>query len=86
MSRYRVASQWRPDKRFGNFVVQRADATDTKTGATYQDGAMRVVDDRTGKPVKRGKGGTVPFYGEAAWMDAERLADDLATRERFDHV
>lgn len=83
MSRYKVTSAWTPDSLFGNFLVQEADITDTLNGNVYTYGAKRVVDTRTGKPAKIGKGGTVPFYGECAWMDAERLAQDLAMKEAY---
>jgi hypothetical protein len=76
MSRYRVHSEWQgTSEGYGSFRVEVADALDTKTGTVYTDGAYRVV--RNGKPAKKGKGGTVPFYGETAWSDAERLASDL---------
>lgn len=80
--RYRVTSPWSSDSRFGNFIVQSADIVDTKNGREYSEGAFRVVDGRTGKPVK-GKGGVTPFFGETAWSDAERLASDLAMKEAF---
>jgi hypothetical protein len=82
-NRYHVSSAWTADSLFGSFLVQEADITDSRTGTVYTYGAKRVVDTRTGKPAKRGKGGTVPFMGECAWMDAERLARDLELAERF---
>lgn len=82
-NRYKVSSAWTADSLFGSFLVQEADVTDTRNGTVYTYGAKRVVDTRTGKPAVRGKGGTVPFVGECAWMDAERLASDLALKERF---
>ncbi len=68
---------------YGPFIIQHADIRDTRTGHTYQDGAYRVLDSRTDKPARRGKGGTHPFYGERAWSDAERLAGDLFYAERM---
>lgn len=82
MSRYKVTSGWSASSRFGRFTVETADTRDTKGGYEYSEGAYRVVDEN-GKPAKRGKGGTVPFYGELAWCDAERLARDLAFADRF---
>lgn len=82
-NRYKVTSAWTSDSLFGSFLVQEADITDTRNGQVYTYGAKRVVDTRTGKPAVTGKGGTVPFYGECAWMDAERLAQDLATKEAY---
>lgn len=82
-NRYAVTSAWTADSLFGSFLVQEADITDKQNGTTYTYGAKRVVDVRTGKPAVRGKGGTVPFMGECAWMDAERLARDLATTEAY---
>ncbi len=81
MSRYRTTDRpWFDENRtYAPFVVQVTDCIDTRTGTVYADGAYRVLDIRTGKPAKRGKGGTVPFYGETAWMNAERLAGDLRT-------
>lgn len=91
MSRYTVISPWRDtcdphevgrfDEALGDyvvdtFVIQAADIKDTKSsmGTTYRQGAFRVL--KNGKPIVRGKGGTVPFYGELAWADAERLFND----------
>lgn len=74
-------SSWDDEARFGEFVTQSAMIKDTATGRTYVEGAFRVV--KNGKPVKTGKGGTVPFYGESAWCDAERLARDLALAEEY---
>lgn len=82
-NRHIVSSAWTADSLFGSFLVQEADITDPRTGIVYTYGAKRVVDTRTGKPAVRGKGGTVPFMGETAWMDAERLASDLALKERY---
>lgn len=71
--------------------VQTADIEDTVNGTVYRDGAYRVVtgtvDNDTGevakwKPIKTGKGGTVPFYGEMAWADAARLYDDAVFAAR----
>lgn len=83
MSRYKVSSPWTDayDQPYAPFIIQEADIVDTRNGQTYAYGARRVVVD--GKPAVRGKGGTVPFYGECAWMDAERLASDLAIAERY---
>ncbi len=82
MSRYKVTGTWSDhDSTYFPFIIQTADIVDTKCHDSYRDGAMRVVVD--GKPAVRGKGGTVPFYGECAWMDAERLASDLAIAERY---
>lgn len=80
--RYKVHSAWSDETTTGRFTVQAADALDTRTGHVYRDGAYRVVDTETGKPAKRGKGGTVPFYGETAWNDSRRLAEDLVWAER----
>lgn len=85
MSRYKVVSEWTVSPSpvvWGNFQIQEADALDTKNGTVYTDGAMRVVDVRTGKPAVKGKGGTIPFYGEMAWASAERLANDLYWKDR----
>ncbi len=82
-NRYEVTGPWSADARFGDFITQDAPIKDKLTGTLYPGGAFRVVDGRTGKPAKKGKGGTVPFYGETAWMDAERLANDLAMAEAF---
>lgn len=82
-SRYKVVGSWDSESRFGSFVVQSAQIEDVRTGRLYAEGAYRVVDSRSGKPAKVGKGGTVPFYGELAWADAERLANDLAVAEAY---
>jgi hypothetical protein len=65
-------------------AIEVADIVDTKDGnRPYRNGAFRIVVD--GKAIRRGKGGTVPFYGEMAWASANRLFDDesfKALRER----
>lgn len=84
MSRYATTGRpWSREAVHGAFVVESTDCVDKRTGTVYRDGAYRVVDGRTGKPARRGKGGTVPFYGETAWSDALRLADDLYAAERW---
>lgn len=67
-------------------AVQVADITDQTNGRVYSNGAYRVVKASNAdgspipvaalKPIKAGKGGTVPFYGESAWSDAARLFHD----------
>lgn len=79
MSRYKVCSEWSDSIEWPEdhgVKVQFADIVDTKssTKVIYHSGAYRVLVD--GKPVK-GKGGTVPFYGELAWAQAQRLYFDL---------
>jgi hypothetical protein len=83
-NRYKVTSPWGGIAKHGSFYIQEADVTDTRTGTVYEGGAQRVVSAANGmKPAVRGKGGTVPFVGECAWMDAERLARDLAFKEAY---
>lgn len=82
-SRYKVTGPWGSDKQVGSFLIQSADITDQHNGDRYRDGAFRVVNVGDGKPAVKGKGGTVPFYGESAWSAAERLAGDLALAERY---
>jgi hypothetical protein len=75
MSRYKAQGPWSVDKDLGwGVIIESADALDTRTGIVYGEGAMRV---RVNGKAPRGKGGTVPFYGETAWSDAQRLAEDL---------
>lgn len=82
MSRYKVVSEWTMDSAYPEGIeVQSATIEDTKSGHQYREGAFRVL--RKGKPVKTGKGGTVPFYGESAWSDAERLAMDTWSQVKF---
>jgi hypothetical protein len=84
--RYKVSSEWtkaHTGLEYGNFIVQEADIIEVSSGRTYRDGARRVIDKRTGKPAVRGKGGTVPFFGEMAWANSERLASDLYMKERY---
>lgn len=90
MSRYIVVSDWREAKAASagsqRFSLQVADVKDTKGGGHYTDGAYRVYVGSVGqdnpRPCKAGKGGTVPFYGESAWSDGERLFNDLVTAAR----
>lgn len=88
MSRYKLVSEWvdaNEPEDFGPYTVQEADIQDTKssTGYVYVAGAKRVVWKHNGKPAKVGKGGTVPYYGEFAWSDANRLARDLYWAHRM---
>lgn len=71
--------------RQGDFHVQSAEITDNvMSNRKYAEGAFRVVDAAKGmKPAKVGKGGTVPFFGETAWSDAERLARDLWSARQY---
>lgn len=83
MARYKVVSDWTPvfpSVIFGRFEIQEADVQDTRSGHVYPGDARRVVDEN-GKPAVRGKGGSVPFIGETAWSDAERLVQDLYFKE-----
>lgn len=78
--RYKVAGAWSTDQESfrceaGVYAIQRADITDTKNGHVYRDGAYRIV--LNGKPYKKGKGGTVPWFGEMAWCSAGRILGDL---------
>lgn len=78
MSRYKVIGGWADDFYGARYVVQVSDIIDTQTNREYRDGAYRVIDRETRKPALRGKGGSVPFYGETAWQDAQRLIYDLS--------
>ena len=80
--RHKIVSPWTLSKSEGSFSIQVADIIDQRNGRTYVEGAHRVVDANL-KPAKIGKGGTVPFIGESAWSDAERLLRDLALAERW---
>ncbi len=82
-NRYEIVSEWFDGLSQGSFTIQVADIRDTRGGHVYNEGAHRVIVTATGKPAKVGKGGTVPFMGESAWCDAERLLGDLAVAERF---
>lgn len=83
-NRYKVTGPWGGEQKFGDFYTQSADITDQVNGQVYQSGAFRVVDAANDmKPAKTGKGGTVPFYGESAWSDANRLAGDLWTARQY---
>jgi len=82
-SRYKVTGPWGSDQMIGSFLIQSADITDQHNGDRYTDGAFRVVRVSDGKPAIKGKGGTVPFFGESAWSAAERLAGDLDMAERY---
>lgn len=82
-NRYKIVSEWFDGQSQGSFTIQVADIQDTRGGHVYSEGAHRVVVTATGKPAKVGKGGTVPFMGECAWSDAQRLLGDLAIAERF---
>jgi len=84
VSRYKAVGPWHGESKAGSLYLQHADALDTVTGQTYREGAFRVVDARKDmKPAKTGKGGTVPFFGEMAWADGQRLLNDMALKERY---
>lgn len=78
--RYKATGGWTIQEEWSQVMIETSDALDTKTGTVYRDGAYRVLVD--GKPI-RGKGGTVPFFGEMAWADAQRLVDDLWWERRL---
>jgi hypothetical protein len=74
--RYKVTGAWSVVKRSEHgLAIEAADCTDTRDGRVYRDGAYRIT--RDGKPYQRGKGGTVPWFGELAWANAERALSDL---------
>jgi hypothetical protein len=83
MVRYRVQGEWHDDQVVGEFITQYADALDHKTGTVYTQGAYRVVRRGDRSPAVRGKGGSVPFWGEMAWSQSWNLADDLETKRRY---
>lgn len=70
-----------PDGRPGVLTLEVADVVDNRTGRVFYGDAFRVAAD--GRPYKRGKGGSVPFIGETAWMDGARAFDDEVTAMRF---
>lgn len=85
--KYEITGPWGGVLKRGSFYMQTAEV---KIGQyTYAEGAVRIVDarlvDKAGnmKPAVRGKGGTVPFVGEVAWSDGERLLRDLANKEAY---
>lgn len=84
MSRYTPNSPWTIDQHAEiddvRVTIESADALDKQSGTTYREGAFRVL--VGGKPVK-GKGGTVPFYGESAWSAADRLFSDITLKLRY---
>jgi len=80
MSRYKVHGEWFHDAKTGfGGMIMVADAIDTKNGDIFREGAWHVT---TAKPGTKGSKGR-PFYGETAWMDAERLASDLALAKMY---
>lgn len=83
-NRYKVTGPWSGESKFGDFYTQHAQITDQLNGHVYEEGAFRVVDAAHDmKPAKTGKGGTVPFFGEMAWAEANRLAQDLWTARQY---
>lgn len=79
-SRYKVTGSWSVDKSVTDTItILSADITDTRTGDTFREGAFYVTQAKPGTKGSKGK----PFFGECAWMDAERLANDLAMAERY---
>lgn len=90
--RYKAQGEWREiaGQTVHNFydtvrvriTIESADCLDTRGGRVYGGGARRVL--RDGKPV-RGKGGSVPFFGEMAWCQAENLADKITWDVQREH-
>ena len=78
--RYRKHGTWEVLASYPDGVeIEVADVIDTWSSRIYQDDARRV---RVDGHLVRGKGGSVPFIGETAWMDADRLASDIAVSLR----
>jgi hypothetical protein len=63
-------------RRVGSAVVtiEIADMLDKKLGSVYRDGTHRVV--VSNSPTIVGQPRTKTFYGEMAWCNAERYAED----------
>jgi len=87
--RYEVASPWRAvdEMDVGHgcgdpraVVVEIADLRDKQTGDVWRQGAYRV------RPVMRPGFKPAVYFGETAWSDAQRKADDetFAQRRRDD--
>lgn len=92
-SRYEVISAWREVERetvvSGSWgedrpdvlvIHETADIRDPRGGWTYREGAHRVRSFRGGRSFKRLR----TFYGETAWMDAERMFSDIVAEVRYE--
>jgi len=70
-------------------VHETADIEDTQQPYEYRNGAHRVsakygLSGKTYQGTRKGLSGrTKTFYGEMAWMDAERLFNDLVADIRY---
>lgn len=78
MSNYKAVGNWRVENRLtaddGTEILTEVSDVRESNGNIWHDGAHRVSVNGPGKPAGfRRKN----FIGETAWMDAERLANDL---------
>lgn len=85
MKRYTLASNWQVTHRFvlrddRVMELQSADI-ETPDGFYHYGGAYRITLD--GKPYKKGKGGTVPWWGETAWSLSMGAFNDLTWADRY---
>lgn len=82
--RYEIVGPWHVAQAASiagqKYQLEYADLRDTRNDTVYSDGAYRVT--LNGRPAKIGKGGSVPFKGESAWSDGERLYGDLVSAAR----
>lgn len=85
MARYAPTGSWHTafhmsftndDDSTSSVTVEIADCRDQRGGRTYTDGTFRVtLRNITGMRSKT-------YYGESAWSNAQRLANDALTRMR----
>lgn len=78
--RYKRQGEYAIDSVYGRHATLVADLLDTRTGTVFREGAWAVstvTDGRKAGSRQR------PFEGETAWMDAERLASDLAMQDLY---
>jgi hypothetical protein len=71
--RYESVNGFLETERIGSFVIEVADARDKRDGHVYRDGCYRV----SGPGIR-----TKRWYGEVAWADATRYANDADLKLR----
>jgi hypothetical protein len=81
MSNSTVVKNWTIEQEDQNSGLALESCDLMYDGRPMTQGAYRIT--LNGKPFKKGKGGTVPFKGESAWMDGERAYGDAVLAARM---
>jgi hypothetical protein len=68
---------WRVTTNGALITIMVSDVRDKRTGTVYRDGHHRVVVTKSKQYLAKGQPNSRSFFGELAWCQAERHAEDL---------